>query len=71
MTPKQLAALQSYISSVVRMMTKTGEHSHNVRLLLDSKKNLEAAFNMPLDYPDLFDDSPPATSTRPLMPDIL
>jgi hypothetical protein len=70
MTPAQLAALQSYIASVVRLMTRQGDHASNVRLMLDSKKTLEAAFGMPLDYPDLFGETP-APQPKSGFPDLL
>jgi hypothetical protein len=57
MTPGQITALQSYVVSVVRIMTRQGDHSDNVRLILDSKKRLEKAFGetVPGGYPDLLD----------------
>lgn len=65
MTKPQLAALECYIAAVVRMMTEHGEHASNVRLMLDAKKRLEAAFGqkLPTDYVDLLDT--PALSELP------
>lgn len=66
----QLDALTSYIASVVRVMDKHGDHSSNVRLLLDSKTRLEIAFGakLPDQYPDLLNLDAPAP---PALPDLL
>lgn len=76
MTKPQLDALQSYVAAVVRIMTKQGgDHSANVRLMLECKKRLESAFGQELDAPysngpvDLFADVP--TPTQPVFPDLL
>lgn len=64
MTPAQLAALESYICSTVRIMVRMGDHPSNVRLMLDSKQRLETAFGQTF---DLFTDTP----TVPILPDLL
>lgn len=68
MSPAQLAALQSYVSATVRVMT-----GHmNAHLFVDARKTLERAFGqtLPTDYPDLFGyEAIPRKS--PAMPDIL
>lgn len=72
MTPTQLAALQSYVSATVRVMTEhAGAHAQNARLFVDARKVLERAFGqtLPTDYPDLFGEVP--APKPPGIPDIL
>lgn len=62
MTKAQTDAITSYITAVVRIMGKHGDHSSNVRLMLDSKKRLEDAFGqtLPTEYADLLKLSAPS-----------
>lgn len=55
MTKAQVAAIESYIDAVVRIMGKHGDHTSNVRLVLDAKTRMEDAFGekLPIEYPDL------------------
>lgn len=72
MSKTQLAALQSYVSAVVRLMTDhMGAHTQNVALYLTSRAILENEFGKDLpEYPDLLSLPAPAPQP-PAMPDLL